>query len=117
MGIFLCQNNNSVTLSPNYINLIWIDPKMNNDEKTAYQKALKKIAKLHCFENIKNGINCPKTIKFEKIVIIISGRISKEFYQELKNNINEIVAIPKIIIFTRNSKNLSKKMKNLKKFL
>jgi hypothetical protein len=39
-----------------------------------------------------------------KVVIIISGRISKEFYQELKNNINEILAIPKIKIFTRNSK-------------
>ena len=117
MGIFLCP-----AIFLNYINLIWIDPKINNEENTQYQKAFKAITyeektqkevfktitKLHCFENIKNGIDFLKSIKFEIVIIIISGRISKEFYQELKNNINEILAIPKIIIFTRNSKKIKK---------
>ena len=113
MGI-LCQK----YLVPSYLNLIWIDPKINNEENIQYQKALKKITfeentqdkkvfktiTLHCFESIKNGIDYLKTIKFEKVVIIISGRISTSFYEELKNNLNEIIVIPKIIIFTRNSK-------------
>ena len=100
---FTCFQNNSITLSPNCINLIWIDPKINNDENTKYQKDLMPFTKLNCFENIKEGIDSLKTIKYEKVVIIISGRISTSFYEELKNNINEILAIPKIIIFTRNT--------------
>ena len=52
MGIFPCLNNDLVTLSPNYINLIWIDPKINNEENTHYQKAFKTITKLNCFEDI-----------------------------------------------------------------
>ena len=102
MGAFFSCN--QVALSPDYINVIWIDSKINNDENTKYQKDLKPLTKLNCFENIKEGIDFLKTIKFEKVVIIISGRISTSFYEELKNNLNEIIVIPKIIIFTRNSK-------------
>ena len=105
MGVhFPCLQNNSIILSPYCINLIWIDPNITNDENTKYTNGLKAFTKLNCFENIKEGIDSLKTIKFEKVVIIISGRISTPFYEELKNNINEILTIPKIIIFTRNSK-------------
>ena len=114
MGIIIkyCKTDIQTTITLNKVKLIWIDPKIKNNENIQYQKDLEKFTELKCYENIKEGIDFLKENTFEKIVIIISGRISTQFYKEFKNNINEIIIIPKIIIFTRNSKKFIEENKN-----
>ena len=58
-------------------NVIWIDPKIQNEENTEYKKELEKIGniKLKCFVKVNDAINHLKTIKFQETKIIISGKV------------------------------------------
>ena len=83
---------------------IWIDENIDKEEYEDYKKELKALEyiKLDYFETIENGINCLKNIEFEKTKIIISGKLYINFITKFKENIRDILTIPKIIIFSSN---------------
>ena len=83
---------------------IWIDENIDKEEYENYKKELKALEyiKLDYFETIENGINCLKNIEFEKTKIIISGKLYINFITKFKENIRDILTIPKIIIFSSN---------------
>ena len=95
--------------SPNKTLIIWIDRNVNNNENKSYQKTIEKEdeIKLKCFEEINQGIECIKEIKFQKTIIIISGSFYKEFFNLFERCVDDINIIPKIIIFTGNLNNFN----------
>ena len=95
--------------SPNKTLIIWIDKNVNNNENISYQKTIEKEdeIKLKCFEEINQGIECIKEIKFQKTIIIISGSFYKEFFNLFERCVDDINIIPKIIIFTGNLNNFN----------
>ena len=95
--------------SPNKTLIIWIDKNVNNNENISYQKTIEKEdeIKLKCFEEINQGIECIKEIKFQKTIIIISGSFYKEFFNLFERCVDDINIIPKIIIFTGNINNFN----------
>ena len=90
--------------SPNKTIIIWIDRNVNDKENKPYQKIIENVdeIKLKCFEEINEGIECIKEIKFQKTIIIISGNFYKEFFNIFERCVDDIYIIPKIIIFTKN---------------
>ena len=97
-------------------NVIWIDPKIQNEENTEYKKELEKIGniKLKCFVKVNDAINHLKTIKFQETKIIISGKIFFEFVQLFQENILDMRVVPKIIIFTSNKEKFIEKSRGYK---
>jgi len=93
-------------------NLIWLDPNVNNAENLVYQKEIKNLNKFKLFPFLKTKDCLLKLqdIKFEKTYILVSGSLSREFFEELEKIINEILICPLIIVFTSTKKlNLIKK--------
>ena len=84
------------------IKIIWIDKNVNNEKNKKYRKQIRSYEKidLECFEEIPKGMDYIKEIKFQKTIIITSGRIFPEFYYSLKQCEHDLYIIPKIIIFT-----------------
>ena len=82
-------------------NVIWIDPNVDNNENKDYQKDIQKMkCKLKCFKKVEEAIIYLKTIKFEEVKIIISGKSYIKFIQSILQNILVMYIVPKIIIFT-----------------
>ena len=117
--IFLSTNNkNKISTKIINIEVVWIDPKVNNNENKNYQNNFKSFdfVKLSCFEKIKYGINYLNNLKFVETIIITSGRVYPEFITIFKENINNLMICPRIIIFTREKQtffNIYKDNKNL----
>ena len=82
-------------------NVIWIDPNVDNNENKDHQKDTeKKKCKLKCSKKVEEAIIYLKTIKFEEVKIIISGKSYIKFIQSFLQNILVMYIVPKIIIFT-----------------
>ena len=92
-------------------NVIWIDPNVENEENSKYQKELKKIAniRLKCYKTVDEAINHLKTIKFQETKIIISGKLYIDFIEFFQKNILDMRIVPKIIIFTSDKEKFIKK--------
>ena len=86
--------------------IIWIDTKVNSDENKKTQNEFKKYdsLKLECFDNVEKGIEFIKKIKFQKTIIILSGRLYPDFHVLFKQVAENLLFIPKIIIFTGDAK-------------
>ena len=97
-GYYYLGNNNSYDKTK----ILWLDPKVNNIENSNYQKKLRNINvfTLKVYTDIGKCIEDLINIHFEKTVIIVSGSYSIEFFTQLESKINELLVIPKIIIFT-----------------
>lgn len=93
--------------SANDTYIIWIDKNVNRDKNKEYQKTIESYnnIELKCFEEVEKGIEYIKQIKFQKTIIITSGRLYPKFYYSLKSCEHELYIIPKIIIFTGNTIN------------
>ena len=91
--------------SANDTYIIWIDKNVNRDKNKEYQKTIESYnnIELKCFEEVEKGIEYIKQIKFQKTIIITSGRLYPKFYYSLKSCEHELYIIPKIIIFTGNA--------------
>ena len=84
-------------------NIIWIDSKIGNEENLYYRLKMEKqvsFENFKCVDNIPDAIEYLKELKFVKTIIICSGRFFPEFIGIFKENINEFVLCPEIIIFT-----------------
>ena len=86
----------------NLKHLIWIDPNVDNEENKKYVANMENIGfkNIQCFKSTEDGINYLKTIKFESTKIILSGRLFIDFIKKFKENIKEMLIIPKIAVFT-----------------
>ena len=96
MGSF--HNNEKQNLK----HLIWIDPKVYNEENESYWKDMERsgFSNIQLFDNINNAFDYIKKIKFESTKIILSGRIYIDFILKFKENIKDLNVIPEIAIFT-----------------
>ena len=92
--------------------VIWIDKSIYNEENMDYSNQLKdeiKYLKINLYDNTDRAINYLKSIKYEKVIIIVSGRLYSEFVKAFKENINDMFLVPKIIVFTSNKKKFIEK--------
>ena len=107
-GYYYLGSNNSYDKTK----ILWLDPKVKNEENSNYQNKLRKINvfTLKVYTDIDKCIEDLININFEKTVIIVSGSYSIKFFTLLEGKINELMVIPKIIIFA--SKETFKKIKN-----
>ena len=94
--------------------LIWINENYNNLENSSYLRLLKKNKNLtiKCFENVNDAFNflfqkkninnkdIIGKINFRAIFVLISGRLYPDYYEKLKERINEIIFLPICCIFT-----------------
>ena len=96
------------------LNVIWIDPNVGNDQNSKYANNLKALKHLNLqkFSKTDEGINylksLLKSLKFEKVIIIVSSRPYPDLVSYFKKNITKIKIIPIIIVFTRNEKEFLK---------
>ena len=83
---------------------IWIDPEIENEENTDHYNYLFTQKNIDCkrFDKCKEGFDylIQKENDFKEIVIIISGKLFKEFYYLMKKNIKSIKFSPIIVVFT-----------------
>ena len=88
------------------INILWIDPNVNNEENSNYKEKLKNLgySNIFCVTTIKEGLNILKSIKFEETFIIVSGGFYFQFTINFKEILREIYVIPKILVFTSRKK-------------
>lgn len=97
------QNNNN---SPpprieNEEKLLWIDKNINNKENKKYQVILRDMNfKLLAIENENEGISEIKKCKFEKLNILISASLFKNFINLIKIEKERISCTLNIIVFT-----------------
>ena len=92
--------------SQNKTKIIWISGSIDSEENKIYRDELKnhKEIDLECFKSIEPAIKTFKKIKFQNTIIITGGGIYPDFYKEFKKNQENILFIPKIIIFTSNAR-------------
>ena len=86
--------------------VIWIDKNINNPENKAFIQKLEslKYIKLYPVNEVPKAINILKQIRFLQTYIITSGLFYKEFIQSYRKEFKRLRVLPKIIIFTSNSK-------------
>ena len=86
--------------------IIWIDPNVDgDDENKSYFKELNDenvSSEIYRAKTVHEGMTQINNILFKETIIIVSGKLFKEFIQEFKNNLNNLCFIPNIIVFTAN---------------
>ena len=98
-------------ISLNKTLIVWIDKNVNSSDNKRHQNKFKENenTELKCFESIHDGINFLKNRAFQRIIIIVSGRLYQEFIKYFKECLREekmgINFIPRIIIFTGKTQN------------
>ena len=92
---------------------IWIDKNVNSQENIMYREMMDfDNHDFAFFIEINEAFNYIKQLKFISTYIIISGKYYFDFIDKLKNNLNDIFIIPKIIIFTSDKKLMYERNKN-----
>ena len=88
--------------------IIWIDKNVNaTKDNKLYQEKIRKFDDIifECYESITEAFKYFKTVEsFRKTIIITSGRLYEEFLKEFKACQSELKFIPKIVIFTGDSR-------------
>ena len=97
------------------VNIIWMDPQINNNENSFYQKEMKHIynSKLFVYDNLKDGFKIILSIEFQKTYIIVNSTLAENLFSFLEKNINKLKIIPEVIIFTLNRNNYIPKIHKL----
>ena len=104
MGIKNCKGFKYKTV------IAWIDFNVNSTENKIYreQKIIKEFENYQyfLFDNINDGINFLKKLRYNPTYIILSVRLFFDFITKYKEIMNELYIIPKILVFTGNKANL-----------
>jgi hypothetical protein len=86
--------------------IIWIDPNIDgDDENKSYFKELNDENvgyEIYRAKTVLEGMTQINNILFKETIIIVSGKLFKEFIEEFKKNLNNLCFIPNIIVFTAN---------------
>ena len=99
------MGSDEIKLEKNVSVLVWIDQNINSNENIYYQneiKLKKNIDEYFAFESSSKAIDFLKKIEFNKTYIICSGKMYIDFIKKYKEDINDFMICPKIIIFTFN---------------
>ena len=101
----------------NISNVIWIDENIDNEENTQHVKELKSFPSLKVreFKEIDETINYMKSIGFEETKVIINDTLYSSFIIKFKENIKDMIAAPKIIVFAKDKENFIKNDKEFQK--
>jgi len=87
--------------SSKIIKLIWFDENINNSENKDYIQKLKPLLNSYAiYDNLENGFKDFYDDSFVSIFTIVSGKLWGRFLEMFKENINKIINIPYVIIFT-----------------
>ena len=87
--------------SSKLIEIIWFDENINSSENQKYITKIKPlIHSLTTYDNIEKGFSDFYSDKFISIFTIVSGKLWGKFLQMFKENINKIINIPYVVIFT-----------------
>ena len=99
--------------------IIWIDPNVDNKENSGYLKQLKSYSyfKPKPVKKMDEAMNIIKSIEFEEVYIILSGKLYIKFIEQFIENLKDIYIIPKIIIFTGNKDKFIEYNKNYSNLL
>ena len=90
------------------IDIIWFDEEINTDENQNYIKEFQPLVNtLETYDNLEKGFDKFYEEKFITIFTIVSGKLWGRFLRMFKENINKIINIPWVVIFT------SEKFKNI----
>ena len=90
------------------IDIIWFDEEINTDENQNYIKKFQPLTNtLETYDNLEKGFDKFYEEKFITIFTIVSGKLWGRFLRMFKENINKIINIPWVVIFT------SEKFKNI----
>ena len=89
------------------VNIIWMDPQINNNENRFYQFEMKRInnSKLFAYDNLEDGFEIILSIEFQKTYIIVNSTLAEKLFSFLDKNINKLKIVPEVIIFTLNRDN------------
>jgi len=83
--------------------IIWLDSNIYGKENKSYYDELKSFkAKIYRVKTVEEAIKTIYELSFRDVLIIVSGSLFPEFYNEFKAKLINIYIIPKIIIFTSN---------------
>ena len=101
----------------NISNVIWINENIDNEENTQHVKELKSFSSLKVreFKEIDETINYMKSIGFEETKVIINDTLYSSFIIKFKENIKDMIAAPKIIVFAKDKENFIKNDKEFQK--
>ena len=94
--------------------LIWIDCNVNNSENEEYKNQLKEILRYKTYESIEPALDEIKRIKFERVTILLSRNIFKDFIPLFEREKNNICCSLNILVFTYNKKFVKEICKNNK---
>ena len=91
----------------NRTRIIWFDANIKSNENQGYIKELKgnNDIKFESFDSIEKGIKSLQDIKFQNTIIITSGSLCPELCERLRELVDKIFFIPKVIIFTGDKQN------------
>ena len=84
--------------------LIWIDCNVNNSENEEYKNQLKNILRYKAYDSIEPALDEIKRIKFERVTILLSRNIFKDFIPLFEREKNNICCSLNILVFTYNKK-------------
>ena len=84
--------------------LIWIDYNINNQENSIYQGMLKSILPFKGVNNLIDGINEIKKIKFKKVILMLSKSMFIDFIPKFQEEKNKICCCLNVIVFTQQTK-------------
>ena len=103
------MNSKFTIIDPKFsgIIIIWMDPKINNNENRFYQSSIEYIdnSKLFAYDNLEDGFKIILSIEFQKTFIIVNSTLSEKLLYLLEKNVNKLKIIPEIIIFTLDKNN------------
>ena len=83
------------------IDVIWFDENINNSENKSYIEKIKPhLNSFSAYDNLEEGFSNFYSKTFNLIFTIVSGKLWGRFLQLFMENINKIINIPYVIIFT-----------------
>ena len=94
-------NNISLTTSSNNIKVVWFDENIKDNQIQIIIKQLEPlINSCSAYDNLKEGFSHYYSDSFSLIFTIVSGKLWGRYLQFFMKNINKIINIPYVIIFT-----------------
>ena len=87
--------------------ILWIDPNISGN-KNPYYDELNSLNtyKIRIAKTVEEAMGEIYEMVFEDVFIIVNADLFPQFYYELKNNLNKICIVPKIVIFNESKKKL-----------
>lgn len=87
--------------SSKVIDILWFDEDINNSENQKFLKEIEPIEhSCKAYDIQKKGFQNFYPDKFISIITIVSGKLWVRFYRQFNENINKIINIPYVVVFT-----------------